>query len=159
MSDDRTELHYLIALTMVPAIGPVTARKLIEKVGSARAVFSQNKSVLEKIKGVGPMLSRSINESSLLGLAEQEIEFMGKHRIDVLTFQNPNFPSRLNECNDGPVLLYIRGDQNLEFKRSLSVVGTRRASSYGKEVGREFFLWHVLLGTSGSAVLLKGGDD
>ncbi len=137
MTDDRTELQYLIALTMVPAIGPVTARKLINKVGSARAVFSQNRRVLENIEGIGPVLSRSINESSLLGQAAREIEFMERHRIDLLSYQNPDFPYRLNQCTDGPVLLYIRGDQNLRFEKSLSVVGTRRASSYGKGVCRE----------------------
>ena len=137
MSDERTELKYLIALTMVPSIGPVTARKLIEKVGSAREVFSQKRRILESIQGIGPVLSRSINESSLLGQAEQEMEFMEKHRIEALSYLNPDFPFRLNQCTDGPVLLYIRGEHDLHFERSLSVVGTRRASSYGKEVCRE----------------------
>lgn len=137
MSDDRTEIQYLIALTMVPAIGPVTARKLINKVGSARAVFSQNRRVLERIQGIGPVLSRSINESSLLKQAEQEMEFMERHRIQLLSYQNPDFPYRLNQCTDGPVLLYIRGEHDLHFEKSLSVVGTRRASSYGKGVCRE----------------------
>ena len=137
MPDDRTELQYLIALTMVPAIGPVTARKLIKEVGSARAVFSQNRRALESIEGIGPVLSRYINESSLLGQAEQELEFMRKHRINALSYQSHDFPPLLNQCNDGPVLLYIRGEQDLLFKKSLSVVGTRRASSYGKEVCRQ----------------------
>jgi DNA processing protein len=137
MPDDRTELQYLIALTMVPSIGPVTARRLIEKVGSARAVFEQKKRALESIEGIGPVLSRSINESSLLGQAEQEMEFMERHRIDILSYQNPDFPYRLNQCTDGPVLLYIRGEHDLHFEKSLSVVGTRRASSYGKGVCRE----------------------
>lgn len=132
----QSELQYLIALTMVPAIGPVTARKLIETVGSARAVFQQKRKVLESIDGIGPILSRSINESSLLGKAERELEFMERHRIDALCFQNPDFPRLLNQCNDGPILLYSRGDQGLRCEKSLSVVGTRRASSYGKDVCR-----------------------
>lgn len=137
MSDEQVELKYLIALTMVPSIGPVTARMLIKKMGSARAVFEQKKRGLESIKGIGPVLSRSINESSLLGQAEQEMEFMEKHRIEILTFRDPGFPYRLNQCADGPVLLYKRGDHDLRFEKSLSVVGTRRASSYGKEVCRD----------------------
>ena len=131
--DDRTELQYQIALTMVPAIGPITARKLIDKVGSARAVFDQKREVLESIKGIGPRLSQSINESSLLEQAEKEIEFVERHRIDTLYFEDPDFPKRLNQCVDGPILLYARGEQGLQCKRSLSVVGTRRASSYGKD--------------------------
>ncbi len=76
--DDRTELRYRIALTMAPAIGPITARKLIEKVGSARAVFEQKKEALEKIEGIGPRLSQSFNASRLLDQAEKEIGIPGE---------------------------------------------------------------------------------
>ena len=136
-NDARTELQYQIALTMVPAIGPVTARKLIETVGSARAVFRQNKKVLERIEGIGPRMAQSINESALLGQADKEIEFLERHRIDALYFKDPDFPHRLNQCQDGPILLYARGEQGIQCNRSLSVVGTRRASSYGRDLCRE----------------------
>jgi len=137
MADDLTELQYLIALTMIPDIGPVTARKLLRKVGSARSVFSQKRRVLESINGVGPHLSRSIHESSLLGQAERELKFMEKHRIDVLPYTSSDFPGLLNECPDGPVLIYVKGEKGLHCTKNLSIVGTRRASSYGKEICRE----------------------
>lgn len=137
MPDNRTEEKYLIALTMAPAIGPVTARHLIRNLGSARAVFQKDRKVLESLEGIGPILSRSINNPSLLGQAEREIEFMEKHHIKLLSFKDPGFPVRLNECRDGPVLLYVMGDRGLQCDKCLSVVGTRRASSYGKEVCRE----------------------
>lgn len=138
MPDKRTELKYLIALTMVPAIGPITARKLIDKFGSARAVLQKNRKALERIDGIGPVLSGSINERSLLGQAEQEIAFLEKHHIEAVCYHQADFPGRLNQCKDGPLLLYKRGDLGLQYDRSLSVVGTRRASSYGKELCREF---------------------
>jgi len=137
MPDKRTELKYLIALTMVPAIGPVTAKHLIGELGSARAVFKSNKKVLESIEGIGQILSHAIHNPSLPGKAEREMEFLEKHHIELLSYKDPGFPFRLNQCNDGPVLLYMRGDQGLQCERCLSVVGTRRASSYGKEVCRE----------------------
>ncbi len=137
MADELTELKYLIALTMVPSIGPVTARKLMNRVGSAQDVFLQKRKVLESIEGIGPCLSRSINESSLVGQAERELEFMGKHHIQAICYKNPDFPPLLNECNDGPVLIYTMGNHGLRCQRSLSVVGTRRATSYGKEICRE----------------------
>jgi len=135
--DDRTELNYQIALTMVPAIGPITARKLIRKVGSARAIFDQKKEVLEKIQGIGPRLSQSFNTSKLLAKAEKELEFLDKHHIAAFYFQDPDYPERLNQCDDGPILLYARGDQGLKCRWGLSVVGTRRATSYGKEICRK----------------------
>ena len=145
MPDEKTELKYLIALTMAPAIGPVTARKLIKEVGSAQEVFRQKRKALESIEGIGPQLSRFINESSLLGKAERELNFMDRHLIKALHYKDPNFPKKLNECEDGPVLLYAIGESGLHSKRSLSVVGTRRATSYGKRGSRaiplnKFFL-------------------
>jgi len=138
--DDRTELKYQIALTMAPSIGSITARKLIEKVGSAHAVFHERKEVLGKIRGIGPHLLRSIASSTLLEQAEKEISFLERHRISSLYFEDPEYPHRLNQCPDGPILLYSKGDQGLHNSRILSVVGTRRASVYGKDLCRDIVL-------------------
>ena len=109
MANEQTELKYLIALTMIPAIGPVTARKLMREIGSAREVLQQPRKALESIEGIGPILARSIHESSLLGQAEREMEFMDRHHIKALHYNSPNFPKSLNKCQDGPVLLYTIG--------------------------------------------------
>ena len=134
------ELQYQIALTMAPAIGPVTARKLIQKTGSARAVFRQKKDVLKKIEGIGPVVSGSISSESLLHKAEKEMEFLERHHISALYFKDTEYPARLKECEDAPILLYARGKKGLKTKRALSVVGTRKASSYGKELCRNIVL-------------------
>lgn len=134
------ELQYQIALTMAPAIGPVNARKLIHKAGSASGIFRMNRKSLEKIEGIGPTLSKSINASVLLRQAEKEMEFLEKHHISALFFKDPLYPFRLRECEDAPILLYSMGREELNTKRTLSVVGTRRASSYGKELCRNLVL-------------------
>jgi DNA processing protein len=130
------ELLYRIALTMAPAIGPVTARKLIAEAGSARAVFRLKKASLQKIQSIGPRLSESISSSALLEKAEQELAFLERHHISALYFEDATYPERLKECEDGPILLYAKGGEGLNTRRALSVVGTRRASSYGKELCR-----------------------
>ncbi len=136
----HTELQYRIALTMAPDIGPVIARKLLSRAGSAREVFRMSRGTLEKIPSIGPYLSQSIQTSALLERAEKEILFLEKHHISPLYFEDENYPKRLKECVDAPILLYARGDQGLHTKRALSVVGTRRASSYGKELCRNIVL-------------------
>jgi DNA processing protein len=138
--DKQTELQYQMALTMAPAIGPITARKLISQAGSAREVFRMTRTSLEKINRIGPRLSESIKSSSLLEQAAKEMEFLRKHRIDALYFEDAQYPARLKECEDAPILLYARGKEGLHTKRALSVVGTRRASSYGKELCRNIVL-------------------
>jgi len=134
---DSTELKYRLALTMAPTIGPITARKLIDKLGSAREIFHQKKEVLERIQGIGPRLSQSLNASLLLGQAEKELEFMERYHIDALYFEDPDYPQLLNQCEDGPILLFKKGEQGLHCRHSLSVVGTRRATSYGRDMCRK----------------------
>lgn len=134
------ELLYQVALTMAPAIGPVHARKLIDEAGSARKVFHMNRTSLEKIDGIGPVLSQSIRSPMLMEKARKELEFLEKHKIRALYFRDSDYPARLKECLDAPILLYSKGNQGLNTGHVLSVVGTRRASSYGKELCRSIVL-------------------
>lgn len=134
------ELQYQIALTMAPAIGPITARKLIALAGSARRVFQMKKKSLEKIPGIGPLMSGSILSSSLLEKAAKEMEFIDRYHISALYMEDPGYPQRLKECVDAPILLYTRGNKGLNTKLALSVVGTRKASAYGKELCRNMVL-------------------
>jgi len=133
----RSDLLHQVALTMIPDIGPITARKLIEKIGSAKQVLEQDGASLQKIPGIGPRLSQAIRSSQLLGKARKELDFLEKHHIDVHYYKDPGYPDRLAECADAPIVLYTRGSQGLCSERSLSVVGTRRATSYGKDLCRE----------------------
>jgi DNA processing protein len=134
------ELQYQIALTMAPDIGPLTARKLISKAGSARKVFMMNRASLERIEGIGPHLSKSLGSSALLDQAEKEMAFLERHLISAFCFKDETYPARLRECGDAPLLLYTKGSKGLNAQRSLSVVGTRRASSYGKDLCRSLIL-------------------
>jgi DNA processing protein len=137
-NNEQTELQYLIALTMAPAVGPTTARLLIDTVGSARAVLHMRKKELEKIKGIGPKLAESFStRSSLLEQAEKEMKFLERYGIRALYYKDMGYPQQLNNCSDGPILLYTKGDQDLNPAKILSVVGTRRASPYGRDLCRE----------------------
>jgi len=131
---DLNDLLYLIALTMVPSIGPVRAKKLLREIGSGRGIFREKKEILHHIRGVGPQTSKALHTTALLMQAERELEFLSKHRIEALYFEDPEYPDRLKQCPDAPILLYRRGKENLNPSRSISVVGTRRASSYGRDL-------------------------
>jgi DNA processing protein len=134
------ELQYQIALTMAPAIGPVNARKLIDKAGSASEVFRMNRASMEKIEGIGPFLSQSIRLPMLMSKAENELKFIEQHNIKALFFKDIDYPARLKECQDAPILLYAKGSEELNRKRVLSVVGTRKASAYGRDLCRRIVL-------------------
>jgi DNA processing protein len=134
------ELQFQIALTMLPSIGPVTARKLISHFGSASAIFGATPEQLSMFNRIGPLLSRYGRSAEVMDRAGKEMDFLVRHRISALYFEDARYPRRLNLCHDGPVLLYARGEQGINPARCLSVVGTRRATSYGKDLCRELVM-------------------
>lgn len=131
------ELLYQISLTLIPKIGDITGKKLVAYCGGPEAVFSEKKSALRKIPGIGETTINNIVGHNAFQRAEEEINFIQKNGIDVLFFTHPDYPARLLNCEDGPLLLYYRGTANLNQKKILAVVGTRRATNYGKHQCRE----------------------
>lgn len=129
------ELTYQIALTLLDGIGDVLAKNLIAYCGSAEQVFKTKSREFEKIPGIGPVLAKSIvNSIGLLERAEQEVQFMQDHNIRPLFFTEKDYPQRLKHCHDSPVMLYYKGNADLNTARIVSVVGTRTPSDYGKEL-------------------------
>lgn len=130
------KLKLNIALSLLPNIGPITAKRLIAYSGSAKNIFSQTKRSLQKIPGVGVFLAEQIinNKNEALEKAEEELNFIEKYKINVCTFLDKNYPKRLAECEDGPIVFFYRGNTNWNKSKILSIVGTRNATPYGKEV-------------------------
>jgi len=126
-------LLYNIAITSIPNIGDITAKKLIAYCGSAKQVFKEKKNVLSKVPGIGEANSQNIvqNTSFALSLAEQELKFIEKNNITPLFFLDDKYPKRLVHCEDGPVVLYTQGNVNFNQQKVISIVGTRKATDYG----------------------------
>jgi DNA processing protein len=130
---DNPLLHK-IALSMIPGIGGVLARNLIAYVGCVEGIFSEPLKSLTKIPGIGEVNAKRIKDSSIIPKAEKEIEFIQKKSINVFFYTDKNFPRRLKTCADAPILLYAKGNMNLDEQRVISIVGTRNATDYGKQV-------------------------
>lgn len=127
-------LLYSIALTAIPNIGDITAKKLIAYCGSAEQVFKEKKTALEKIPGIGEVNAQNIiqNKASSVTLAENELVFIEKHLINAYTFFDENYPKRLTHCEDGPLVIFAKGEFNFNAPKVISIVGTRNATEYGK---------------------------
>lgn len=126
-----------IALTFIKSIGPVTAKNLLAYCGSAENIFSASKKQLLQIPGVGEKTIEAIRGTDALTRAQQELDFVEKHGIDVLFFSDEKYPKRLKNCHDSPILLYAKGTADLNHKRIISIVGTRNATAYGKNLCKE----------------------
>lgn len=127
-------LKYDIALSLVPGIGPVVAKKLITAIGSAVGVFKETPATLKKVPGIGEILVSRINAGELLPRAEKEMDFISRNKIKPYFYFNEDYPERLKMCSDAPIMLYFRGNADLNAQKIISIVGTRRATQYGKDL-------------------------
>jgi DNA processing protein len=127
-------LKYQIAIGLIPGIGDKLAKKLIAYTGSPESVFREKKKTLLKIPGIGEILANEIMNNTVLSAAEKEIEFIQKFNIKTFYYLDKNYPERLKQCEDAPIVLFMMGDTNLDEQKIISIVGTRSATSYGKEM-------------------------
>ncbi|MBM1105302.1 DNA-protecting protein DprA [Aurantibacter crassamenti] len=132
------EIIALLRLQHVPNIGDVTAKKLISFCGSAGAVFDEKLHKLQKIDGVGNYKLKGLFDTEHLEAAQAEYEFIKKNEIGCVYFMEPNFPTYLKHCIDGPIMLFKRGNIDLKQQKLISIVGTRKITSYGMAFCEEF---------------------
>lgn len=126
-------LLYQLALTLVPHIGPVQAKILLQHC-EPEEIFHAKKSWLEKLEGIGPVRAAAIRDFTDFSEAEAEIRFTEKFKITPLFLTDPAYPRRLLTCYDSPTLLYYRGEADLNAGKMLAVIGTRSNTEYGRQV-------------------------
>ncbi len=129
---DLMSLVHKIALSLIKNVGPMVAKNLLIHFGSAEAVFAATKEQILKLDGIGEFRAKAILHNDAIEKAEKHIAFIEKHGIQVLFYADDNYPKRLRNCYDAPLLLYYKGTADLNHKRIVSVVGTRNATAYGK---------------------------
>lgn len=127
------DLVYQLALTLVPNIGDVHAKILIQHLGDAKSVFTAKQSILEKIEGIGTVRARSIKQFDAYKSAEDEIKFIEKYKIKTLFITDADYPKRLMNCYDSPTILFYKGAADLNASKVVAIVGTRSNTEYGKQ--------------------------
>lgn len=135
---DKKEIQSLIALQHIPGVGSITAKRLVEAVGSATQLFEQRTELPYLIPNVQPSLVKALDCPTAHHRAEQELEFIDKHHITCIGYHDESYPSRLRECDDAPILLFYRGSTTLNPRRVVSIVGTRKCTDYGRDLCEHF---------------------
>ncbi len=131
-------LKYQVALTLVPGVGSVLAKNLVSYCGSIENIFKRKKSQLEKIPGIGSERADAILNHKTFERAEAEVLFIRKHKIKSFFYLDKDYPARLKNCDDAPVLLFLKGETDLNTQRIVAIVGTRNSTPYGKQVTESF---------------------
>jgi DNA processing protein len=127
-------LKHKIALGLIPRIGDINARKLVAHFGSVEAIFHEPYRNLIKIPGIGSGIAKYISDRSYLEIAEKEADYIIENNIRTYFYLDNDYPFRLRQCDDSPVVFFFMGKCDLNSAKILSVVGTRNATTRGREL-------------------------
>ncbi len=130
--NENQEALYKIALSKIPGVGGVIARNLVSYCGGAEAVFRSKKQKLMKVPGVGEQLASNVIDPEVLRASERELHAIKNEDIKCIFYLDDEYPEKLRQYPQSPVILYTRGSMNLNPDRSVAIVGTRKPTPYGK---------------------------
>lgn len=133
MKDQENDILYQIALLEIDKVGVSIARKLIDQFGSAQAVFKASKEELRSLGNIGDSLVQGVSDANNLSFAEAQLKYAEAQGTQILSFYNKTYPNRLKHINDAPLVLYQKGNCDLNHQRMVAIVGTRNATDYGRD--------------------------
>jgi len=125
---------YKVAISFLNGIGPVNTKKVIAYTGCVEGLFKEKKQNLLKIPGIGNAFIDKLDREAAILLAEEELQFISDNNIKFSFYLEKDYPQRLLNCADSPCTLYYKGNTDFNTTRTISIVGTRNASDYGREI-------------------------
>ncbi|SFL17474.1 DNA-processing protein DprA [Proteiniphilum acetatigenes] len=129
---------YQIALTHIKGVGVMYAHNLMQVIGDEEAIFKEDVRKLEVIPRISRRLIGEIRDPEVMRKAEKELNFVMDNKLRLLFFTDEEYPQRLTQCIDAPLLLYAKGNTDFNHQRIISVIGTRNATRYGEDFCKEF---------------------
>lgn len=136
---NRDELLYTMALTRLTGFNHATALHLYRELGGGMAVFEHRNDIADVLPNCTPRIVGLLKDwDEALFKSEAELTFMEKHQIKALPLGSPDYPQRLSECADAPIILYFLGSADLNQRRVINLIGTRHATTYGSDLIRRF---------------------
>lgn len=132
------DIVYKMALTQIPLVGAKTAKNLIGYCGGVKEIYNKSVALLKKVPGVGEQIAQNIYSFKDFDRVLTEIEFMENNGIKSYFFLDDTYPFRLRQIPDGPIMLYSRGQANLNPSKTIAIVGTRKMTNYGQQFINRF---------------------
>ena len=135
----QEEIYYTIALTRLTGLNQTISQRLYQTMGSGKAVYEHRQEIGDVLADSTPRLRESLkNWDEALRRAAAEMEFVTQKGIRVLTMNDADYPQRLRECPDAPIVLFYKGSADLNQPYVVDIVGTRHHTSYGEDLVRRF---------------------
>jgi len=132
------EVFHMVALSFVEGVGAKTAKKLLEHFDNAKSIFNYFKEERTALNIESASIKKALESKAAFLMAEREIAYAEKNNIKVLILNGDDYPKRLANCHDAPLVLYYKGQQILNSLKMVSIVGSRNATSYGRNICRDF---------------------
>lgn len=148
----------LIALNMLPGIGPVRVRRLMDHFGSAEAILSQKPHSLTAVQGIGAETADIISDwENRIDLAA-ELREVQERGLSILTQLDGEYPEALRQSYDPPLALYVWGELQPGDCHALAIVGSRKTTHYGVQTARQFGFQLAASGLTIVSGLARGID-
>lgn len=154
-----SDLRYWIALSMLPEVGPIGAKKLLSVFKSPEKIFDAGLNDLLEVEGIGRNRAKNIKAFSLWKDVENQIKVMEQKEIKTIRFDNPSYPEMLREIDDAPVILYLKRDIQPEDKYAIAIVGSRKPTHYGTSVAENISEELASMGLTIVSGLARGVDS
>ncbi len=133
------ELFYVMALTRLTNFNYQQALELYKTVSSAQLLYEHRNEIGDIVKEASPTLMQALqNWDDAMKRADFELHYMQEHSIRGLVLGDDDYPQRLCECSDAPLVLYYKGNCDLNQTKIVSIVGTRQMTVYGQDLIRHF---------------------
>lgn len=144
MTDNATvpverEAINAIAMACASNFGLTDMTELYRKAGSATAVVEQCRDIRALLPDASERLVKAVAAiGDMIGRATDEYGYAQEHGIKVVSFSDNRYPARMRQCPDAPLVLFMRGNADLNSRRIVSVVGTRHCTAYGQDLTNRF---------------------
>jgi DNA processing protein len=155
---DESDLLDLLRLTMVPGVGPKTARTLLERFGSAGKVLGASESSLRDVPGVGPRLAGLVARARREVDAQAELDRCRKSGVRIVAQGDDDYPQALRDIPDPPALLYVRGTIEPADELAIALVGSRKSTPYGERIAGRLASSLARVGLTVVSGLARGVD-
>lgn len=136
---NEQEIFYAMAMTRLTNFNFQQALELYKTVGSAQLIYEHRNEIGDVVEDCAPRLVEALKDwDEPMKRADFELQYMREHGIRALTLDSDDYPQRLKECTDAPIVLYYKGNADLNQAKIVNIVGTRQCTQYGSDLIRHF---------------------
>ena len=150
---------YWIWFSLIKKLGCIQKKKLLEIYKNPKKIYDLKEDDLLKIEGIGEVIAKSIIDSKNQRLIQNHIEYMNKNKINIINFEDEEYPVMLKEIYDFPISLYVKGNLSILNQKSLAIVGCRECTNYGKSATKYFSYYLAKNGVNIVSGLARGIDS